>query len=108
MSNFRDFIHSRTLRHPTTWLVAATGAIYGGLQMVGVREAKRAAGAEIQLPWLWLERLVDFLMGAGVQLAFLFAAIWLVAGLMEQANVWVRQITVVVLYVGSIWLSQYL
>lgn len=108
MSDFKDFLHSRVLRHPTTWVAAAIGGVYGGLEMYGIREAKRADGAEIQFPWLWLERSVDFAFGATVQVAFLLCAVWMVAGLMADTNVWIRQITVIVLYLGLNWLTQFL
>ena len=107
MSGFKDFLESRILRHPTTWIVAAVGGVYGGLQMYRIREAKRAGGAELNWPWLWLERSVDFLFGATVQVAFLLCAVWMVAGLMEHTNAWVRQITVFVLYLGLNWLAQF-
>lgn len=70
MSDFQDFIHSRVLRHPTTWIVAVVGGIYGGLGMYGIRE------------------------------------VWIIAGLLENANVWIRQVTLVALYLGINWLTQ--
>lgn len=76
--------------------------------MYGIREAKRADGAEIQFPWLWLERSLDFLFGATVQIVFLLCAVWMVAGLLENSNVWIRQIAVVALYLGFNWLTQFL
>ncbi len=108
MSNLTDFLHSRILRHPTTWIVAFTGAMYGGLQTYGIREAKRAAGAEIQFPWLWLERTVDFAVGASFQVFLLLCAVWIVAGMMEHASAWVRQLTVISIYLGIAFLSYYL
>ena len=108
MSDLKDFLHSRVLRHPSTWIVAFVGGCYGGLEMYGIRESKRAAGAELQFPWLWMERCVDFLFGATVQIVFLFCAVWLVAGMMEHANAWIRQVIVISLYLGIIYLSKYL
>jgi hypothetical protein len=108
MSDFQEFIQSRVLRHPTTWIVGLLGAAYGGLAMYGIREAHRAAGTEPQFTWLWLERSVDFLVGAAGQVVFLLCAVWMIAGLLERGNVWIRQVTVVVLYLGLNWLSQYL
>ena len=101
-------MHTRILRHPTTWAIAVIGGIYGGLEMYSIRELKREGGAEILFPWLWLERSVDFLFGASVQIVYLLCVIWMVAGLMENTNVWIRQITVVVLYLGLNWLAQFL
>lgn len=108
MSDLRDFLHSRVLRNPTTWIVAAVGGIYGGLEMYGIRELKRANGAQLQFPWLWLEQSVDFLLGATIQIVVLLCAVWMIAGLLEDANVWIRQFTVIVLYLGLNWLTQFL
>lgn len=108
MSNFQEFIHSRILRHPSTWLIGVFGGIWGGINMYTIREAKRAAGEEIYFPWLWLERTIDFAFGASVQIVFLLCAVWALAGLMERANVWIRQLTLLALYLGVIWLSSYL
>jgi cytochrome c biogenesis protein CcdA len=107
-SNFQDFIHSRVLRHPTTWIVAVLGGVWGGMNMLWIREAHRAAGESMQIPWLWLEQSVDFLFGAAFQLVMLGCAIWFIAGLMENVNPWVRQLTMLVIYLGLNWLSQYL
>jgi hypothetical protein len=69
---------------------------------------ERAAGAEQHLPWMWLERSTDFLFGAGVQIVFLLCVVWLLAGLMENTNAWIRQTTVVAVYLGINWLAQFL
>ena len=108
MSDFQDFLHSRILRHPTTWLVAIAGGIHGGLARYNIREAKRAAGAELQFSSLWLERSVDVMFGAGFQILLLFWAVWVVAGLMEHTNAWKRQTVVFALYLGFNWLKHYL
>ncbi|WP_425397507.1 hypothetical protein [Aeoliella sp.] len=108
MSDFRDFLHSKILRNPTTWIVAVIGGAYGGTELYSIREAKRAAGAEVQFPWLWLERSVDILFGATFQVVFLLCAVWMVAGLMEDSNVWVRQGAVVAIYLGLNYLTTFL
>lgn len=100
MSSIQELISSRTIRHPTTWIVAAVAAIYGGLEMYYIREAKRAAGANLQFPWLWLERGVDFLAGAIFQIAFVLAAVWIVAIFMDNVRVWWRQSAVMLLYLA--------
>lgn len=91
MSNFKDFLNTRILRHPTTWIMAVGGGIYGGLDMYWLREAQRAAGAELRLPALWLDRSSDFLFGASFQVVMLLCAVWFLAGLIEELNVWGRQ-----------------
>jgi hypothetical protein len=75
-------------------------AIYGGIEMYFLRESNRAAGAPLQFPALWLDRCVDVLAGALFQLVFLLGAAWLVSILMDDANVWLRQSTVVVVYLA--------
>ena len=106
--SFSDFKNSRILRNPTTWIVAVMAAVYGGVEMYGIREAKRAAGEELTFPTLGLERTVDFLFGATCEVGFFLCAVWGVAGLMENANVWLRQLTVVVLYLLITWLARVL
>lgn len=107
-TNLHDFVRTRVLRHPTTWLIAAVGASYGGISMLQVREAHRAAVQALQFPWLWLERTLDFSIGAAYQLVVLGCSIWFVAGLMEDMNVWLQQATVFAIYLGLIWFAQYL
>jgi hypothetical protein len=91
-----------------TWIVGLIGAISGGMQMFWIREAHRAAGQAVQFPWLWLEQAVDFLFGAAYQVVLLLCSVWFIAGIMEDANPWLRQITVVAIYLGLNWFSQYL
>lgn len=107
-SSLEDFLNSKILRHPTTWIVAAIGGVYGGLRMCGIREAKRAAGTDLRFYWLWLERSIDFLFGAITQVAYFLCAVWMVAGLMEKADAWKRQLACIVLYLGINWLTRYL
>lgn len=104
-SSLEDFLNSRILRDRTTWLVAAIG---GGLRMYGIREAKRAAGTDLRFYWLWLERSIDFLFGATTQVAYFLCAVWMVAGLMEKADAWKRQLACIVLYLRINWLTRYL
>ena len=108
MPDFQDFRRSKILRHPTTWIVAAIGGAYGGAEMYSIREAKRAAGSELKFPWLWLERSIDVLFGATLQVVFLLCAAWMVAGLLEHTNAWVRQCTVVAIYLGLNLLALFL
>jgi len=81
-------------------IVAVVASVYGGVEMYFIREAKRAAGANLQLPTLWLERGGDLLAGALFQFIFLSAAAWIVWSLAENSNVWLRQTMVIVLYLG--------
>jgi hypothetical protein len=108
MSDFKEFARSETIRHPITLCAVAIGGIYGGLDMFWKREAKRAAGEELQFSWLWLDRIVDFLFGATVQVVYCLCAVWVVALLMDKTNVWLRQATLVALYLGFNWLTHYL
>ena len=108
MSDFQDFLHSRILRHPTTWIVAAVGGAYGGYDMYLALEAKRAANADVSAAWRWSQHSFDFAMGATMQIVFLMCAVWMVAGLLENANAWIRQLTVFGIYLGINWLGQYL
>jgi hypothetical protein len=100
MSDIQEVFRSRTLRHPTTWIIAVIAGIYGGLEMYFIREAKRAAGQKLQLGSLWLERCGDFLAGAIFHLVFLFAAVWIVWALLDNANVWLRQTMVIIVYLA--------
>ena len=108
MSDFQDFLHTRIWRNPTTWIVGAAGAIYGGLDMYRIREAHRAAGSALQWHWLWLDRTVDFTFGAGFQLLLLGCSVWLLAGWMENVSAWVRQSLVIALFLGFNWVSKFL
>ena len=98
MSSFQEFLHSRILRHPTTWFVIALAGGLGGIDMYGRREARRAAGAELQTPWLWLDRIVDAAFGATFEIVLVLCAVWLVAGLFEHSSAWLRQLAFIAAY----------
>lgn len=100
MSDLTDFLHSPVLRNPSTWMIGAAGAGYGGFEMYMLREAKREAGAELQFPSLWMERTVDFLFGATCQIVIFLCAVWIVAVLIKHPNVWIRQLAVATVYLG--------
>ena len=105
MSDFRDFVGSRILRNPTTWIAAAIGGAYGGIDMV---KARRVAHAGAASDCLWLHRSFDFCMGATIQIVVLMCTVWMVAGLLEKTNAWIRQSTVFALYLGINWMAKYL
>lgn len=108
LSDYNDFKHSPILRHPTTWLFAAGIAIHGAINMYLIREAHRANGAPLQLGWLWVDRTVDVVFGAAVPIVSLLAVIWMVAGIIDNLHVWVRQLLVVTLYFGILLAFKYL
>ncbi|MEM9645883.1 MAG: hypothetical protein AAF989_12905 [Planctomycetota bacterium] len=108
MSDFSDFRNSAILRHPTTWLVALAGFIYGGYNMYAIRELRRAEGTSLETPWLATDRALDVVFGGMVQVAYLMGAVWMIAGFFENASGWIRQSLVVLLYLGLNWLTQYL
>lgn len=108
LSNYTDFKHSPILRHPTTWLFAAGIAIHGAIKMYFIREAHRANGIPLQFGWLWLDRTVDVFFGGFLPILCLLAVIWMVSGIIDSFNVWVRQILVVALYFGLLLANEYL
>tara|TARA_R110002072_G_scaffold299632_1_gene475546 strand:- start:152166 stop:152492 length:327 start_codon:yes stop_codon:yes gene_type:complete len=108
MSDFQRFIRSRILLHPTTWATALAGGTYGGVEMYHIREGHRAAGSELQFPWLWMDRVVNFSFGAGCQLLFFACAIWAIVDFVDEQNAWIRQASAVAAYLAVNWLRQYL
>lgn len=105
MTDFQQFFRTRIWRHPTTWIFVGIGAILGGLNMLMIRESKRAAGQAIEMPWLWLERTVDFGFGAAAQAGYFGVAVWLIAGYFEQSNIWIRQGLLLLIYLGIVGLT---
>ncbi|PQO26248.1 hypothetical protein [Blastopirellula marina] len=99
--DIEDFFRTRILRHPTTWLFAAIGFAYGGYSNFSLRESRRAAGEPLQTASLMTDRLLDITLGGTVQVILLLIAIYVVAGLLEKTNVWLRQSVVLAIYVGS-------
>lgn len=90
MSDFSDFRNSAILRNPSTWNVAMAGFAYGGYDMYAIREIRRAEGTPLQTPWLAADRALDIAFGGTIQVLYLLCAVWMIAGLCENANVWVR------------------
>ena len=66
--------------------------------MYRTREFKRAAGQELHWPTLGIGRTVDFTFGASIQVAVVLCAVWILAGLVENLNVWLRQLLLVIVY----------
>lgn len=84
------------------------GFTYGGHNMYAIREIRRGEGTPLQTPWLLTDRVLDIAFGGTIQVLYLLCAVWVIAGLLEDASVWVRQAIVVLLYLGLNWLTQYL
>ncbi len=104
MSNYTDFIETRILRHPTTWLTAVIGAVWGGFNMMARHAQHRPVGTDESS--MWLTHVGDFVVGAAFQIVFLMSAVWMIAGLMEEKSAWLRQSIVIALYIFVVWLTQ--
>ncbi|NLS92087.1 MAG: hypothetical protein GXX96_07890 [Planctomycetaceae bacterium] len=105
MSDFDDFRNTRLLRHPTTWILAAVAGLYGGTNMFLVREEKRAAGAELRWSSLGVERSVDFVFGAAVEVFLVMCAVWMLAGTAENLGDWKRFGLLLMIYSGIVLLK---
>jgi len=108
MSDFKDFLRTRLFRHPTTWLLIVGAGVYGGVEMYQIRAAKRAAGQDLDWPPLGMERNVDFAFGAFIQVVVVLCSVWILAGLVENLNVWLRQLLLVIVYLLFVLLWQFM
>jgi hypothetical protein len=108
MSDLKDFLNSKLLRHPATWLLVAGAGTYGGIEMLQIREANRAAGAALHWPYLWMEQSVDFAFGALVQILFVMCALWAVAGWSERYSTWLQLGLLTAIYLGLVGLRYFL
>lgn len=76
--------------------------------MLAARELHRAEGGSLITPWLVTDRAMNIATGSSIEVAGLVCAAWIIAGQCENANVWIRQSLVILLYIGLSWVSRFI